>query len=61
MDIEETTKRRSYRGFDLVELRQNGAIKIRWHIAQRQAGMNRDYGFTPSEDEAHRKIDALLK
>jgi hypothetical protein len=61
MDIEETTKRRSYRGFDLVELRQNGASQIRWHIAQRQAGMNRNYGFTPSEDEAHRVIDALLK
>jgi hypothetical protein len=61
MDIEETTKRRSYRGFDLVELRQNGFSTIRWHIAQRQAGMNRGYGFSPSEDEAHRKIDDLLK
>jgi hypothetical protein len=60
MEIEETTKRRLYRGFDLIELRRLGARAIRWHISQRQAGMNRDYGFTSSEDEAHRKIDCLL-
>ena len=61
MDIEETTKRRSYRGFDLVELQQKGASAIRWHIAQRVGGMNHNYGFSPTEEEAHRKVDALLK
>jgi hypothetical protein len=61
MDIEDTIKRESYRDFDLVQLRHGKAAATRWHITHKESGMNRSYGFATSEDEAHRKIDKLLK
>jgi hypothetical protein len=61
MDIEDTIKRESYRGFDLIHLRRGGAVETRWSITHRESGMSRSYGFAVSKNEAHRKIDDLLK
>jgi len=61
MDIEEAIDRQSYRGFDLVQLREKSAKKTRWHVTQQEACMTRNYGFTSSVDEARRRIDGLLR
>jgi hypothetical protein len=61
MEIEDTVQRKSYRDFDLVHLRHGSATKTRWRITQKESGMNRSYGFAPSEIEAHLRIDAILK
>jgi hypothetical protein len=60
MDIEDTIERKSYRGFDLVHLRQGKAVETRWHITRRDAGMNCTYGFVDSEKQAHGQIDRLI-
>jgi hypothetical protein len=61
MEIEDTVNRESYRGFDLLQLRQGNSIETRWYITQRDAGMDRSYGFAPSAVEARDRIDDLLK
>ena len=61
MEIEETIKRQSYRGFDLVELRQKNATESRWYVTHQESGTNRGYGFATTEKEAQIKIDDLLK
>jgi len=61
MEIEETINRQSYRGFDLVELRQAKATQTRWHVSQQESGMSSSYGFVATETEARSKIDNLLK
>jgi hypothetical protein len=61
MEIEETINRQSYRGFDLVQLRQANATQTRWHVSQQESGMSSSYGFAPTETEARSKIDNLLK
>jgi len=61
MDIEDTVNRQSYRGFDLLQLRQGKAVETRWYITQRDCGMNRSYGFAASAAEARIRIDDLLK
>jgi hypothetical protein len=61
MNIEDAIRRESYRGFDLVELREGLARKTRWHITQKEAGMTRNHGFTATACEAKMKVDALLK
>jgi hypothetical protein len=61
MEIEDTIKRESYRDFDLVHLRHGNAAETRWHITHKESGMNRSYGYAPSEIEARFKIDDFLK
>jgi hypothetical protein len=61
MEIEDTIERQSYRDFDLVHLRHGKVEKTRWHISRKEAGMSRSFGYTPSADEARRKIDTLLR
>ena len=60
MEIEDTLERQSYRSFDLVHLRYEGARKTRWHITHMEAGMNRSYGFAASADAARQRIDTVL-
>jgi len=60
MEIEETINRQSYRGFDLVELRQAKATQSRWHVSHRESGTSRNYGFTTTEAEARSKVDDVL-
>jgi len=61
MEIEDTIKRQSYRGFDLVQLRQVNATASRWHVTHQESGTNRSYGFVTTENDARSKIDNLLK
>jgi hypothetical protein len=61
MEIEDTINRQSYRGFDLIELREGKATQTRWHVSQRESGMSSSYGFAPTEAEAQSKVDDVLK
>jgi hypothetical protein len=61
MEIEETIRRESYRDFDLSELRHGNAAKTRWHISRLESGLNHNYGFVNTENEARCKIDNLLR
>jgi hypothetical protein len=61
MEIEDTIDHESYRGFDLIQLRQGNAIATRWYITHMESGMYRDYGFAGTVIEARGRIDDLLK
>ena len=61
MEIEDTIKRESYRGFSLTQLRAENATETRWKITHKESGMYRDYGFTVSVIEARSRVDDLLK
>jgi hypothetical protein len=60
MDIEEIVARQSYRGFDMVQLRQGHASETRWYITQKDSGMKRSHGFFDSMNDARTRIDDLL-